>query len=160
MAVVNHEDAVTAIQNDLAALLDRAPARLGPRPKSDVVGVDRGAPVGSVWYEPPWDDEEAMVQLTVIGHIFGRRSARSRWDLTHVVTARGADAFALSSSQAECLLGHVDNYEEEPVSVVLNFVAQPAAEVDRWETEVGENTFVHHLDGGNGEYMPSPTPWP
>ena len=156
MAVVRHEDAATAIQNDLSVLIDKAPARLGTRPKSDIVGSDRGAPVGSVWYEPPWEDEEALAQLTVIGHIFGRRSARSKWELTHVVTARGADAFALSTSQAECMLGHVDNYEEEPVSVVLNFMAQPAVEADRWQTDVGESDFVHYLDGGNGEYMPVP----
>ena len=129
MAVVNAEDAATAIANDLVMLLDQAPLRIGARPKADLCGVDGGAPLASVWFEPPAEADEAASQLVVVGHVYARRSPRAKWELTQVITARGADAFALSSSQAECMLG-ADNPEEEPISVVLNFAATPIAEAE------------------------------
>ena len=100
MAMVNAEDAATAVANDLSMLLDQAPARIGPRPKADLYGADGGAPVASVWYEPPAEADEAAAQVVVVGHVYARRNARSRWELSQVITARGADAFALSASQA------------------------------------------------------------
>ena len=60
----------------------------------------RGAPLASVWYEPPAEADEAASQLVVVGHLYARRTPRAKWELAQVVTARGADAFALSTSQA------------------------------------------------------------